>query len=64
MDEQEDSHETAEPTDINIPFSDTVVKQFEADFGARLLAKQPSGGWEIEHLMLRAGRAIHEIPLV
>ena len=64
MDEQEDSHETAEPTGINNTFSDTLVKQLGADFGARLLAKQPSGGWEIDHLILRAGRAIHEIPLV
>jgi len=40
-----------------------MVKRLGEDFDARLLAKQPSGGWEIDHLVLRAGRAIHEIPL-
>ena len=40
-----------------------MVMELGEEFGARVLAKQPRGGWEIEHLVLRAGRAIHEIPV-
>jgi hypothetical protein len=61
--DQDDAEETEKPSGLKTPFSDRMVKKLGEEFGASLLAKQPSGGWEIDHLVLRAGRAIHEIPL-
>jgi hypothetical protein len=61
--ERDDSGETDRASGTSTPFSDVMIKKLGEEFGARILAKQPSGGWEIDHLVLRAGRAIHEIHL-
>jgi hypothetical protein len=61
--ERDGSGETEKVSGSSTPFSDVMIKKLGEEFGARILAKQPSGGWEIGHLVLRAGRAIHEIPL-
>lgn len=63
-DEAEGDRESAEKASgTDTPFSGGLVKKLGEEFGARLLAKQPGGGWEIDHLVLRAGKATYKIPL-
>jgi hypothetical protein len=45
------------------PLTQDVLKKLEGEFGKRLLAAQPAGGWEVEGLELRIGKEITRLPL-
>jgi hypothetical protein len=45
------------------PFSNDLVDELGRLYGKEVLAKQPTGGWEISSVVLRAGKALREIPL-
>jgi hypothetical protein len=45
------------------PLTQDLLRKLEEEFGKRLLAAQPAGGWEVEGLELRIGKEITRLPL-
>jgi hypothetical protein len=59
----DDSQSTEKAYGTKAPFSKELLEKLGLEFGPTILEKQPNGGWEVDHLVLRAGKSIYEIPL-
>ena len=45
------------------PFSDTLLRRLEQEYGRRILDAQPRGGWQADHVEVKVGKTIASIPL-
>lgn len=63
LDDAELSPSTSEASTGETPFSPEVLAQLSEKFGKAILAAQPQGGWEVDHLELKLGKEVHLLPL-